>query len=210
MISCVALVEPFFFEEADWVDPPADWKGGIMGGRYYGMSEDDPVGRDLWERVAMARLGQQVNADRPGLPLSAHEGPVLGAKYLRDARLGQGAFRLLTLDNYGERCCVTGETTVPVLQAAHIRPVSERGDHALSNGLLMRSDMHILYDQGLIGVDAGHRIRVSRQIRDRYYNGKAYYAHEGETLRSLPKAPELRPDPELLTWHMDAVFDKAR
>jgi putative restriction endonuclease len=37
-------------------------------------------------------------------------------------RLGQGAFRLLVTDAYQRRCAVTGERTLPVLDAAHIRP----------------------------------------------------------------------------------------
>jgi putative restriction endonuclease len=82
------------------------------------------------------------------LPRRACDGPVLGRAYLRKARLGQGAFRLLTAKNYHERCCITGESTLPVLEAAHIRPVAQEGDHTLSNGLLMRADMHILYDRG--------------------------------------------------------------
>jgi putative restriction endonuclease len=204
-IGCIALVEPFFLPEREWIPAPPDWADSIVSGKRYDIEE--PVGRMVWDAVTMARLGQQVDAigiaDRPR---RAYDGPILGKAYLRRARLGQGAFRLLTLENYGERCCITGENTVPVLEAAHIRPIARDGDHALSNGLLMRADLHILYDRGLIGVDPDYRIRVSGGIREQYLNGKVYYAHDGAELRSLPEDEALQPDRERLAWHMETVF----
>jgi hypothetical protein len=49
-------------------------------------------------------------------------------------------------------------------------------------------------------------VRVSPQIREQYVNGRVYYEHDGEPLRSLPKAAALRPDRRLLEWHMEKVF----
>jgi putative restriction endonuclease len=130
----------------------------------------------------------------------------LGNKYLKTARLGQGSFRITALNLYNNTCCITGETTQPVLEAAHILPISQKGTHSLNNALLLRADIHILYDQGLVGIDDSYRVRVSGQIRDQYLNGKAYYTHEGAQLRSLPEDPMLRPDRDLLRWHMSNVF----
>jgi putative restriction endonuclease len=205
LIGCTALVDPFFLDKEDWIEAPKDWSNPIVVGKLYDSST--VLGRDLWERVSLARLGQRLNAHfvREKV-LNPFTGPVLGPAYLRNARLGQGAFRVLTLKNYNERCCITGETTLPVLEAAHIQPVSSEGDHQLTNGLLLRADMHILYDRGLIGVDSDYRIRVSRFIQDQYLNGKVYYAHDGEGLRSMPTDPELRPNREKLDWHMQNVF----
>lgn len=42
-------------------------------------------------------------------------------------RLGQGAFRVLVTDAYQRRCAISGEKTLPVLEAAHIRPYSQHG-----------------------------------------------------------------------------------
>jgi hypothetical protein len=67
-------------------------------------------------------------------------------------RLGQGAFRVLVTETYGRRCAVTGEPVLPVLDAAHIRPVSQGGLHSLSNGLLLRTDVHTLFDRGYVTV----------------------------------------------------------
>lgn len=205
LIGCTVLVEPFFLEEKDWIDAPPDWTDPIVVGKGYETS--DPVGRLVWERVAMARYGQQLDNRFTAEPSrAAYDGLVLGKEYLRRARLGQGTFRLLTAKNYNQKCCITGETTLPVLEAAHIKPVTQDGNHTLSNGLLMRADMHILYDRGLIGIDQDYRIRISRQIREQYFNGKVYYSHEGEVMRSIPEDQGLRPAPDLLAWHMEKVF----
>ncbi|RPI44481.1 MAG: hypothetical protein EHM59_12710 [Betaproteobacteria bacterium] len=55
------------------------------------------------------------------------DGQRFGAEYLMRGRLGQGAFRVLVTDAYQRRCAVTGEKTLPVLEAAHIRPYAEDG-----------------------------------------------------------------------------------
>src|SRR5690606_11461688 len=88
----------------------------------------------------------------PRLREIKEEGPRYGAEYLARARLGQGAFRVLVTDAYQKRCAISGERTLPVLQAAHIRPYAAAGPHRVSNGLLLRSDLHILFDRGYVTV----------------------------------------------------------
>jgi putative restriction endonuclease len=65
------------------------------------------------------------------------------------------------LDSYYRRCAISGTHIPPVLQAAHIRPVTKGGEHRLDNGLLLRSDIHTLFDRGYLGVDPQHRLLVS-------------------------------------------------
>ena len=129
-----------------------------------------------------------------------------GNQYLHTARLGQGDFRAMIIEQYKRKCCITGENTLPVLEAADIRPVSEDGEHKLGNGLLMRADMHMHFDQGLIGVTPDYRIQVSKQIREQYHNGVVNFSHKDQELLSLPTAPELQPSREFLAWHMDERF----
>ena len=50
-----------------------------------------------------------------------------GKEYLIRPRLGQGAFRVLVTEAYHRRCAFTGERTLPVLNAAHIKPYSQNG-----------------------------------------------------------------------------------
>jgi putative restriction endonuclease len=70
---------------------------------------------------------------------------------------------------------MSGERTLPVLEAAHIRPFSHTQDHSLSNGLLLRSDLHKLFDLVYVGVHPKTlRIEVSRKLREEFENGREY------------------------------------
>jgi putative restriction endonuclease len=109
------------------------------------------------------------------------------------------------LDAYGRGCAVTTEHSLPVLDAAHIKPYAEGGQHAIQNGLVLRSDLHRLFDRGYITVDHEDRLVVGRRLRDEFENGRTYYALEGRRL-VLPEDPALRPDRDALAWHRDRAF----
>jgi putative restriction endonuclease len=133
-------------------------------------------------------------------------GDVFGDPRLAPSRLGQRPFQALVLDAYHRRCAITGERIVPVLQAAHIRPVTEGGENRLDNGLLLRSDVHTLFDRGYLGVHPKeHRLIVSPSLRREFDNGEELYAREGEVL-ALPDKRRDRPGREFLEWHADTVF----
>ena len=196
-IGCVVLSQPFFFEERDWLPAPADWKPNIVKGRYYGLH--DSVGMQLWRSVQDRLAGVALAAPRPPL-VSGYGTPVLVRP-----RLGQGAFRLMVADAYQRRCAITGEKTLPALDAAHIRPFADVQEHEVQNGLLLRSDIHNLFDLGYVTVTPEHRFEVSRSIRDEFENGRDYYALHGTPIR-LPARPEAHPDPAALEWHASKVF----
>jgi putative restriction endonuclease len=111
----------------------------------------------------------------------------------------------MVTDAYERRCVVTNERTLPVLEAAHIKPYSLNGPHEVSNGLLLRSDLHTLFDRGYITVTADKRLRVSGRIHEEFENGRDYYALDGHGIR-LPVATNLSPSKELLEWHADTIF----
>ena len=109
--------------------------------------------------------------------LAAIDAPRYGTPTLVAPRLGQGSFRALVTDVYRYRCAISNERTLPVLQAAHIRPYADGGQHELSNGLLLRSDLHTLFDQHYLTVDPNKKtLIVSRRIREQFENGCDYYA----------------------------------
>jgi putative restriction endonuclease len=136
----------------------------------------------------------------------AHDGPRYGAPTVHRPRLGQGAFRVSVTEAYQRRCAMTGENTLLVLEAAHIKPYAEDGPHTVSNGLLLRSDFHKLFDAGLVTVTPDLTVEVSPQIKAQYFNGKAYYRLHGQKLHVVPPQEDLRPDPELLRWHNEKKF----
>src|ERR1044072_4321995 len=101
---------------------------------------------------------------------------------------------------------MSSERTLPVLQAAHIRPYGKGGEHALSNGLLLRSDLHTLFDLGYVTVDPNEKkILVSDRIKAEFENGREYYKLRGENLVT-PENPLAMPSIESLTYHSDHVF----
>jgi putative restriction endonuclease len=91
------------------------------------------------------------------------------------------------------------------LDAAHIRPYAEGGEHSVSNGLLLRRDIHCLFDLGYVTVTPDHVFEVSPRIREEFENGRDYYAMHGKSLL-VPHLNELRPDTAALGWHNNCRF----
>ena len=133
------------------------------------------------------------------------DGPRYGESQLVRPRLGQRSFRALVADIYQRRCAVTQERVLPALEAAHILPYAEGGAHAATNGLLLRRDIHGLFDEGYVTVTPQIRFEVSRRIHDDFDNGKGYCALHGRLI-AAPQAAALRPDPAVLAWHNDHRF----
>jgi putative restriction endonuclease len=195
-IGCRILTQPFFFLERDWIPVPANWSRNIVSFKIY--RTDDPEGLDLWEAVN-DRLNQLLVAG------VAEEGSRYGEPHLIRPRLGQGAFRVLVTDIYRRRCAVTLERTLPALEAAHIRPYGEGGAHEAPNGLLLRRDIHSLFDAGYATVTPELRFEVSRRIREEFENGRHYYALHGNRIEA-PHDIGQRPERTELTWHNENRF----
>ncbi len=201
-IGCSILLDPIFFPKDLWVPEPADWKGRTQGYRYYDL--DSGEGRALWDRC---REAARVMASRPySEPAHVVERAArYGAPQLVLPRLGQGGFRIATLQAYGRACAVTGEHSLPALEAAHIRSYSAGGAHEVPNGILMRADVHRLFDRGYITVTPELVLQVSPRLERDFQNGRSYYPYDGQTVR-VPTVLADRPDPEYLEWHVENVF----
>lgn len=202
-VGCVVLTQPFFFAQRDWIPAPADWSQNIVRGKGYDARAGE--GRVVWQQVAAA-----LGAAPVALGVTSPYGPqIVGERFggptVVYPRLGQGAFRVLVTDIYDRRCAVTGERTLPVLQAAHIKPYSAEGPHEPRNGLLLRSDLHTLLDRGYVTVTPQLRLEVSRRIREEFANGRDYYALHGRPVR-LPEREGFAPAREFLDWHASNVF----
>lgn len=117
------------------------------------------------------------------------------------AREGQGAFRKGLLDAYRERCAITG-ISEPVLDAAHIRRYMGRHSNAPSNGVLLRTDLHTLFDKHLLTIvyDSGaYHVRVSDDL-----GADMYRELDRRALTVLPPAAKDRPSAVLLAEHNQA------
>jgi len=177
---------------------PDSWAPNIVSFKTYSL--DDPEGRALWDR-----LQDRFAASVPVAPGAKEERARFGEPMLIRPRLGQGAFRILVTDMYRRRCAVTRERTLPALDAAHIRPYAEGGIHDPTNGLLLRRDIHSLFDAGYVTVTPEMRFEVSKRIREEFENGRAYYALHGQPVEP-PTRPELKPDSAALQWHNESRF----
>jgi putative restriction endonuclease len=120
-------------------------------------------------------------------------------------RLGQGLFSLAVRDAYRGACAVTGEHSIPVLEAAHIVPYAREGQHRVDNGLLLRRDLHRLFDRGYVTVTPDYRFQVGQSLRDEFHNGRTYYELNGHPIL-LPDATDARPNRDYLEWHGREVY----
>lgn len=197
-IGSIILSDPFFFPPDAWIPAPPDFHWSTQQGKGYDLASG--TGKALWEEVMIRRQGVRA------APITEpDETPTYGEPRLSRPRLGQGAFQTLVRDVYERRCAMTGEKVLPVLEAAHIRPVSEKGAHRIDNGLLLRSDVHTLFDDGYITVTPDYRVRVSRRIKADFDNGEEYLRLRDRAIL-VPRDPEDRPGREFLEWHEDARF----
>ncbi|RYE27291.1 MAG: HNH endonuclease [Sphingobacteriaceae bacterium] len=107
---------------------------------------------------------------------------------------------------YSRKCSITGEKTLPVLEAAHIKPYSALGPHSVSNGLLLRSDMHKLFDSGYLTITTDLKIEVSSRIKEEFQNGKEYYKYHGNNLFILPSEKKDLPNSSYIDWHNTNIY----
>ena len=88
-------------------------------------------------------------------------------------------------------CAVTPEPRLPALEAAHIRPFAEGGEHEASNGVLLGRDLHSLFDAGYVTITPKLNFEVSRRIKEEFENGRQYYELHGRTIAAPddPRGP---------------------
>ncbi|WP_433546554.1 HNH endonuclease [Streptomyces sp. CA-294286] len=98
------------------------------------------------------------------------------------ARRGQDVFRKALVARYGMICAATGPAPAEVLEAAHIRPFATTERHRVEEGLLLRADIHRLFDSGLLAISSDLRVHVAPSLRGHL----AYSELEGAPLHVPP------------------------
>jgi putative restriction endonuclease len=202
IIGCIILNDVTFFSSDSCPPGPASFAKNVVSGKGYDLPSKDTEVESAFRLLAMAQA-----SDAPQIDFFHPEASVemFGEGRLMRPRLGQGGFRASILDAYGRHCAVTGHKITPTLQAAHIRPVSEGGQHRVDNGLLLRSDVHTLFDLGFLTVDPDFALRVSPSLRDEFGNGEEFYERAGQVITLPPDVRQL-PAKDFLEWHYDEVF----
>ncbi|WP_456294854.1 HNH endonuclease [Vibrio sp. AK197] len=80
----------------------------------------------------------------------------------------QAQFRKLLM-KYDKCCVLTGEESNTVLEAAHIIPVAEGGPDIPSNGIVLRCDLHKLYDSAAFKFDSNGNVHINLEACSSYY-----------------------------------------
>jgi putative restriction endonuclease len=196
-IGCVLLRDVSFVPPDEGLPAPPDFARNIVTGKTYDLTVS--TGSYVEDALTALIASHGYPAEVPG--------PVFGEPALAKTRVGQRAFKALVLEAYQRRCAVTGARITPALDAAHIRPVAEEGENRVSNGLLLRADVHKLFDRGYLGVHPRTlTLQVSPRLKADFGNGAEFYRRHGQPLTSLPARRLDRPDRDALTWHMEARF----
>jgi putative restriction endonuclease len=179
-VGCAVLDQVVYLPRELWV--PC-YTGSLVSGKHMDGSDDQEVVRHVLQNLELAPSTPRVR-DRP------FYSPEYTPQYaLREVRQGQGSFRLQVTDAYHRQCAVSGEHSLPVLDAAHIIEWSDTHTNDITNGILLRADIHKLFDAGYVTVDPeGYRFVVSKRLKEDYDNGKEYYQLHG--------SPILLPDDE--------------
>lgn len=195
-IGNIVLTAPFFLERHQWIPIPPEYSPYAAQGHGFDSATD--TGAALAAQVEAALQRQMHRIAEP------NEQVRFGEVVVR-RRMGQGGFALVVADAYQKRCAITGERTLPVLEAAHIKPVTRGGLHRPDNGLLLRTDIHRLFDRGYVTVTPERTFRVSSHLQRDWHNGRVYYELDGKQIR-LPDAEPNRPSRTELEWHNDVIF----
>jgi HNH endonuclease len=187
-IGCLMLSDPVLFDDQYFLDPSrfgVEFPRQVV--KFKTFDEPDPFAQ-AWDFLNR----------EPDFDLVI--GEAAKATSERKQRLGQAQFRRLVLDAYGSRCCVSGTNVEAVIQAAHIQPYVSSASNHVQNGLPLRSDLHTLFDNGLLGVGPDHVLLVSSRL-----DGTEYERYRGKRLL-LPLNPVTRPSEAALELHRNAIF----
>ncbi|MEG8277113.1 HNH endonuclease [Streptomyces sp. AHA2] len=154
-----------------WVDMP----GLLSGAELRALCDKPRTQHSLrsmrWDRLraAIAAAGGNTSID---IADEAHR--VIAGGHRRvivRARVGQAAFRRQLLETYGAACALTGPAPAAALEAAHLYSYAASGEHHSDGGLLLRRDIHRLFDLGIIAV---HPDRLTADVTEQARTFPAY------------------------------------
>jgi len=199
-LGCILLTNPIFFPKQDWIEVPPSMSPRVVAGKTY--STEDEEGAELW-----TQLEKLIERDLPPVQVEelVAEKQTYQSSYRRNVRLGQESFRSTLLSAYHGTCAVSGCQILPLLEASHIQPWSRRGPQSIRNGLLLRVDLHRLFDAGYWTIAPDHQILVSPSLVQDFPTDPFYHSLSHSTLQ-FPADPNLRPAPHFLDWHRKHIF----
>ena len=207
LVGCRVIVDPIFFSEEDYIEVPSSWSNSIVSGKTYDAF--DPDIENLLHQISLRtgqrktprlKTGSSTEFADEGEEFLGPNKPKFGDPSLVSRRLGQGAFRVKIIEIYGGKCAVTGTSVLETLDAAHISPYGADGNHDTTNGLLLRKDIHALFDAGLMWIDSDYTVQFHGSVFELNL-GNTYKQYHKRKL-NLPRQDRHWPDLVLLEKHM--------
>lgn len=193
--------------DGNWIDFPSPAPVRVLDAVYAGRDRQNAIRRLDWARAtAMIRDWSGVEGALH-LQLLQHAAPLEGGhvEAVVRRRLNQGRFRERMLERFDGTCAVTGRQPEAVLDAAHLVSYAERPEHRDDGGLLLRADVHRLFDRLLLTIDPTHwRAEVAPVLRQRHEHLDAMHGQPLHVHRSL------RPAADLVLEHRKAARDRWR
>ena len=196
-VGCAILNDVVYLPRELWVPCHT---GSLVSGKHMDSVDDQAVVRQVLQNLELT----------PGTP-KVQEQPFYNTAFtpqyaLAAVRQGQGSFRVRVLDAYHRQCAVSHEHSLPVLEAAHIVEWSDTHTNDVTNGILLRADIHKLFDAGYVTIDPdGYRFVVSKRLKEDYDNGREYYQLHGSQIL-LPEDSTAWPGVTALKRHNDSVY----
>ena len=185
LVGFKILIDPVFLDEKDWFELPKDWSENIVTGKAY--SSDSNGGQYLLKKYRELQKETTQSEDKYKEIFGFEESPQAGYKTGKaKIRIGQNLFRLSLLSAYQGRCAVTGTDVPEVLDAAHIQKFSENPNHAINNGLLLRKDIHTLFDCGYLEITEDYKVQLTEKFKLSHEKSSSYIQYEGKKI-TLPK-----------------------
>lgn len=163
----------------------------IRGSVFDKLMNTDPINEKLHEALHHA-LGPSLAKYMVLAPSDAYEArtgdddhasmPIeFAAKAIR-ARRGLRRLRTMLLQAAGESCAITGACPSDLLEVAYIVPFPDGDVHSMGNTLLLRSDIHTLWDLNLVGIDPdAMEVRIAPRL-----HGTVYEKLDGRAVRTRP------------------------
>ncbi len=164
IIGCIILYGAVFLNDDQYIDledyKEISFSPNIV--KYKKFNDDEDF---ILEKVLK---GEIYNSDSEFKPVDPHtkKSKVISENSRRD---GQSEFKAALVEVYSGKCCITGESTPELLEAAHIQPYLSKKSNHLQNGLLLRTDIHKLFDKNLLYIDQGYRVHISSFVNSGYY-----------------------------------------
>lgn len=189
-IGCVVLRDPVLFNEENHIDlqeHEVDFPAQVVKHKYFP------------DRDTLRHPSETESAGSEDFSLVEEESKTYSTTRRKD-RKKQHRFRQRVFEAYDHECCVTGEETSDVLEAAHIQPYTSEESNHVQNGIPLRVDLHRLFDTGLMTVTTDGKVQVSEKV-----SSKVYREFDGAVV-AKPSDPNEEPSSEALRYHNRLVF----